>query len=339
MPTTPADRCKLPIAFWRSVAAMGIPPAALLRQARLPATLHLGEQNHISTAQYFALMSALAELTGDPALGIRMVEATDTSAHPPGSLAAFYARDYRDALMRIARFKRLCTPEILSLTEMGDMVAITIDWPHAPGPEPAITVDIAFATLVELGRRGSGRRIVPRGVELTRPGPVTPAHAAYFDGPIRTGAARDRLILDRADLDRPFPGHNPELLALLTPALAAALGELDAHASIADQVRMVLRRSLPSGRPDIGDVARQMGLSERTLQRRITGEGTSFRALLDDARADMGRTLLADPANGIDEVACLLGYQDTSSFYRAFREWEGVTPARWRERHAAPRLH
>jgi AraC-like DNA-binding protein len=338
MGATPADRCKLPTALWRSVEAMGIPPAALLRQARLPATLHLGEQGHVTTAQYFALMRALEDLTGDPALGIRMVEAADTAAHPPSSLAAFYARDYRDGLARLARFKRLCTPEILTLTETGDDAVVAIGWPHAGGPEPSITVDIAFATLVELGRRGSGQRIVPRRIELTRVGPPESVHAAYFGCPIRFGATRDLLVLDRADLDRPFPGHNPELLTMLTPALSAALGELDAHATIADQVRIVLRRSLPSGRPDIGDVARQMGLAERTLQRRITAAGSSFRALLDDARQDMGRALLADPANGIDEVACLLGYQDTSSFYRAFREWEGVTPARWREQHA-PRLH
>lgn len=331
MASGPADRCKLPAAFWRSVAAMDIPPAALLRQARLPATLHLGDQPYLTTAQYFAVMAALDDLVGVPALGVRMVEMTDTSGHPPGSLAAFYARDYRDAVSRIARFKRLCTPEELRMVEDGDTATVTIAWPHAPGPEPAITVDIAFATLVELGRRGTGRRIVPRRIELARPGPPTPAHGAYFACPIRCDADENRLILDRADLDRPFPGHNPELLAMLTPALGAALAELDAHATIADQVRMVVRRSLPSGRPEIGNVARQLGLSERTLQRRIVAEGTSYRHLLDDARAAMGRALLTDPANGIDEVACLLGYQDTRSFYRAFREWEGVTPARWRE--------
>ena len=76
-----------------------------------------------------------------------------------------------------------------------------------------------------------------------------------------------------------------------------------------------------------------LGMSERTLQRRITDEGTNFRDLLDGTRADMGRILLADPASEIDEVACLLGYQDTRSFSRAFRTWEGVTPALWQEKH------
>jgi AraC-like DNA-binding protein len=283
-------------------------------------------------------MSALDQLVAEPALGLRMVEATDTSGHPPASLAAFYAQDYRDAIARIARFKRLCTPEVLTMVEQGQTATVTVAWPHAHGTEPAITIDIAFATLVELGRRGTGQRIVPRRVELSRPGAPLDGHAAYFGCPINCDAPEDRLVLDRADLDRPFPGHNPELLAMLTPALGAALDELDAHATIVDQVKMVVRRSLPSGRPEIADIARQMGMSERTLQRRITAEGSSYRDLVDGARADMGRSLLADPANGIDEVACLLGYQDTRSFYRAFRVWEGMTPARWREGHVQ-RLH
>ncbi|TIT07718.1 MAG: helix-turn-helix domain-containing protein, partial [Mesorhizobium sp.] len=152
----------------------------------------------------------------------------------------------------------------------------------------------------------------------------------YFGCPVRYGAPRDLLVLRSTDLDRPFPGHNPELLEILTPALSAALGELSAQSSICEQVKSVLKRSLASGRPELSDIARELGMSERTLQRRITEQGTSFRELLVDARQELGRQLLSDPTADIDEVACLLGYQDASSFYRAFREWEGTTPNRWR---------
>jgi AraC-like DNA-binding protein len=325
------DKCKVPQAFWRAVEQFGIPPAALLRQARLPATLHLGGPALVTTAQYFALMQAVADLSGDPALGIRMVQSVDTAVHPPSSLAAFYARDYRDGLTRLARFKRLCTPEQLQIVEADGDCAISTEWPFATGAEPAISVDITFATLVELGRRATGRAIVPRRLDLTRTGPVSTVHAEYFSCPIRTGAPRDLLVLEASDLDRPFPGHNPEMLEMLTPALSAALGELEAQSSVAEQVKIVLKRSLASGQPGLSDVAKQLGMSDRTLQRRITEEGSTFRDLLSDARRDLGRHLLADPATDIDEVACLLGYQDTTSFYRAFREWEGMPPNRWRE--------
>ncbi|ACB93689.1 AraC family transcriptional regulator [Beijerinckia indica] len=326
------DRCKVPQAFWRAVEHIGVPPVALLRQARLPATLHLGGQAFVTTAQYFALMRGLEELSGDPALGLRMVREVDTAVHPPSSLAAFYARDYRDGLARLARFKRLCMPEQLQIVEAGGNCTISVDWPFATEAEPAISVDITFASLVELGRRATGKAIMPRRVEFARPGPASTAHADYFGCLIRTGT-HDLLVLDAADLDRPFPGHNPEMLEMLTPALSAALGELEAQSSVAEQVKIVLKRCLASGQPGLSDIARQLGMSDRTLQRRITEEGSTFRGLLAEARRDLGRRLLTDPATDIDEVACLLGYHDTTSFYRAFREWEGMPPNRWREMH------
>jgi len=332
MSAIPADRCKIPRAFWRAVERMGYPPAAVLRQARLPATLHLSEQAVVTTEQYFALWNAVEQLASDPALGIRLVLGADTAAHPPASLAAFYARDYRDGLMRLARFKRLCTPEQLHIAEAKDGVEVTSAWLHATRPEPAIATDVTFASLVELGRRGTGQPVNPRRVDLVRPDPGDGVHADYYRCTIGFGAGRNALVLDPLDLDRPFPGHNPELLAILTPALASALQELQAQSSVGAQVKMVLKRSLASGRPELADVAQDLGMSERTLQRRITEERTTFRELLVEARQELGRQLLSDPRTDIDEVACLLGYQDASSFYRAFRDWEGLTPGEWRER-------
>jgi AraC-like DNA-binding protein len=100
-------------------------------------------------------------------------------------------------------------------------------------------------------------------------------------------------------------------------------------------VKVVSKRSLASGRPDLADVARDLGLSERTLPRRITEEGKTFRYLFVEARRELSRRLLAEPTAEIEEVACLLGHQDTSSFHRAFRDWEGVTSNRWGELNAA----
>lgn len=327
----PGDKCKVPRAFWRAVERLGLPASAVLRQARLPATLHLNEQAFVTTAQYFALWKALEELYPAPAAGIRLVEAADTAINPPSILAAFHARSYRDGIARIARFKRLCSPELLHVEDVNGECAISSEWLYAKEPTPAVATDVGFAFLVELGRRGTGQHIAPLRVEFMRPNPKSDEHRDYFGCPIRYGASRDLLVMKSTDLDRPFPGHNPELLEILTPALAAALGELQAQSSTSEQVKIVLKRNLASGRPELGDVARELGMSERTLQRRITEEGTNFRELLVNARQELGRQLLSDPSADIDEIACLLGYHDASSFYRAFREWEGTTPNRWRE--------
>jgi AraC-like DNA-binding protein len=138
------------------------------------------------------------------------------------------------------------------------------------------------------------------------------------------------MIFHLDDLAAPFPGHSPEFLDLVTPGLAAAFAEIQDSDGIEERVKAVLKRSLASGRPEIAHVARELGMSERTLQRRITAEATTFRALLSDARRELSQQLLGDSALQIEEVTYLLGYQDTTSFYRAFRDWAGVSPGEWR---------
>ncbi len=335
MAVTQADKCNVPRAFWKAVERLDLRPETVLRQALLPTALYLPGQAPLRTKQYFALWAAIETLTGDGAVGLRMVAQTDTSAHPPSSFAAFFAKDYRDALLRTSRYKSLCAPEQMHLVEKGHECELTVEWLHAAEPEPPILTDVAFASLLELGRRGTGQHLTPHRVELTRPGPGSQAHMDFFGCPMHYDCSRNVLVLKTVDLGRPFPGHNPELLAILTPALASALGDLETCTSIGEQVKVVLKRKLASGRPDLADIARELGMSERTLQRRVTEEGETFRDLLNDARQELGRHLLADPSSAINEVAYLLGFQDTSSFHRAFRGWEGMTPNRWRELHAA----
>ena len=330
----PADRCRIPRAFWRAVEHLGLQPTAILRLARLPVTLHLRAQQLVTTADLFAIWSALEELANDPAIGIKLVGVSDAAGHQPLFQAACYAASYRDGIARIARFKRFASPEILHQEESNGRVEISREWLYAAEPEPPVSVDVSFGFLVALGRKGTAQRLTPFRVDLVRSAPATDAHRRFFDCPITFGAPRNALVLKSEDLDRPFPGHNPEILGILTPALKAALGDLGPDSTTSHQVKIVLKRMLASGRPEISNVARDLGTSERTLQRRITDDGTTFRDLLTDARRELCRQLLSDEALEVDEVACLLGYQDASSFYRAFREWEGETPSRWRTRNA-----
>lgn len=321
-----ADRCKLPQAFWRAAEDLGLPAPALLRQARLPATLHITPAAWLTTAQYFALWQAVETLSRDPAVGLHMSTATAMALHPPATMSAFFARDYRDGLHRLARFKRLCTPEELWLTEADSECRIALRWLFASGHEPDSTADMTFAAILELGRRGTGRPLRPLRIEMTRSGPVSATHHAYFDAPIRTGCPQNVIVLRAEDFDLPFAGHNPDLLAILDPSPT----EIVAHSSLSEQVKILIKRCIASGKPELGDIAREMGTSERTLQRRITEQGSSFRGLLERARQEMARHLLENGQHGIDEIAFLLGFQDISAFYRAFRSWEGVTPAQWR---------
>lgn len=333
-PTTariPPDKFKVLRISWRGMEVMGLSPALVLRKAGLPATLHLSQESLVTTAQYFALMRAAEELCAEPGAGLIAVLRNDPALLPPSNLAPHYARDYRDGLVRTARYKSLFGPKRLTILEDSGDWALSIDWFYATEGEPPMLTDITFAALMELGRRGTGVRIVPRRVELARPDDRSGVREDYFGCPILYDAPRSVLVIKGEDLDRPFRGHNPELLEMLSPALARALAELTAQSAISDQVKAVLKRLLPSGRPELRDVARELGMGERTLQRRIAEEGRTLRQLLSEARVELGRQLLLEPNVDLVEVAYLLGFEDSNSFYRAFRSWEGTTPARWRQ--------
>ncbi|MGH8788695.1 MAG: AraC family transcriptional regulator ligand-binding domain-containing protein [Cupriavidus necator] len=327
-----ADRIKIPAAFWAGLRALGLSAADLIRQARLPLAV-LTDQVAVTANEYFALWQAMHDLTGDAAIGIKLVTALPAGQLPPGLLAAYHARDYQDALQRVVRYKQLCAPERLRLSEEGDACLIALEWLYTGQTVPAALVDASMATLLELGRRGTGEALAARLVELARPNTDASVHEAYFGCRVRFGAQRNCLHLHRSDLGRAFAAYNAELLDLLTPALDEALAQRQRHHSFSDTVRWLVAHQLSGGRPDIPAVARELGVSERTLQRRLGGEGTSFQLLLTAVRRARARELLADPTLDIDEVAFLLGYADQNSFFRAFRLWEGETPSSWRAMH------
>jgi AraC-like DNA-binding protein len=162
--------------------------------------------------------------------------------------------------------------------------------------------------------------------------------SGYFKCPVKFGARRNVLVLHTADLDRPFLTHNGELPEMLDPELDKALKEQSAQRSISEQVKWILKRLLAGARPDISAVARELGLSDRTLQRRIDDDGTTFRKLLLEARQELPhlarqelpREYLNRQDIEVAEVAYLLDYEDSNSFYRAFRTWEGTTPSQLR---------
>ena len=329
MTTRLTNRIKIPAAFWAGLRVLGLNTADLLRLARLPLAGLTG-QAAVTTSQFFALWQALHDLTGDAAIGIKFAAALPAGQLPPSLLAAYHARDYRDALQRTARYKQLCAPERLWLSEEGDVCVATLEWLNTGQTEPVSLVDASMATLLELGRHGTGKAITARLVDLARPKTDVSAHEACFGCRVRFGAQRNRLHLHLSDLDRAFTAYNTELLDLLTPALDQALAERQRPHSFSDTVRWLVVHQLSGGRPDMPAVAQELGVSERTLQRRLGSEGTSFQLLLTAARRARAHELLGDSALDIDEVAFLLGYEDQNSFFRAFRLWEGETPSGWR---------
>jgi len=124
--------------------------------------------------------------------------------------------------------------------------------------------------------------------------------------------------------------HITPICRLVAPQLEAELTEQLATKTFTEQAKAILKHLLAGQRPAIEDLTRELHLSTRTLQRRLTENGISFQRLLDEARHELARHYLLHSSRELNETAYLLGYKDANSFYRAFHQWEGTSPGQWR---------
>ncbi|MCP3025373.1 AraC family transcriptional regulator [Halobacillus sp. A5] len=323
---------KFPTGFWTGLRQLGILPQEVARKAGLPLTI-INEPT-VTFSQYFSIWQAYSDIIGDTAKGIvKLTTGFETVHFPPTVLAAYHARDYRDALTRMARYKQLCPPESLLISEEGDECTIELGWLSAEQSGPSMLVGITLAFLLELGRRGTGQPLTAKSVEFSHLIGDAQSLEAYFGCHVQLGGNRNKLTLHRSDLHSSFVSYNAELLEILTPILDQSVDEQQLSHSIIGVVKWIIKRSLPGGRSNTQTVAAELGMSNRTLQRRLHEERTSFKHLLTQVRQELAREYLADLSLDIREVAFLLGYEDQNSFYRAFRLWEGDTPSNWRTEH------
>ena len=160
-----------------------------------------------------------------------------------------------------------------------------------------------------------------------------PAHADFVEHilecPVYYDEPLDQLQFDARLADAPMPGANPQLVEHLSRRLDKVLESIDRPDSISLATYRMIERSLADGGATIPLIARQMGMSDRTLRRRLAGEGETFRDLLAKVRRDVCEIYLNEPDRTMSEIAQLLGYSEHSAFIRAFRGWFGVTPTEY----------
>jgi AraC-like DNA-binding protein len=318
----------------RKLEELGVSPANVLRQAGLPTGLLDQDKILVSTDELFALYRGLAEATRDPAIGLKLGTEPRLERYDAVAVAAVSARSFRDALERLARYKQLTCPEELRIVERGDECRVQFRWLLAQETEPPLLVDLCFAWVVGIARRGTGGLVNPKRLELRRPPGNREVYEAHFGCRAQLGARQNTIVFATADLDRPFLTHNADLLATVAPQLESELSQALASKEIREQVKGVLKRLLAGQRPGIEDVARELRVSTRTLQRRLAEDGATFQRLMKEARRELARHYLLHSSLELNETAYLLGYEDAHSFFRAFQDWEGSSPGEWRARHA-----
>jgi AraC-like DNA-binding protein len=326
------DRFRITKAWAQRFAQEKIAVPMLLRRAGLPANLFEQEKIYVTTAEVFAIWRTVAEMSPDPGFGLKLGTELRFERSHPVSIAGVCSRTFGDALQRLARYKQLTCPEEIRVHRKAQETSVEFFFIEAREAQPDIMVDLGLSWILCVGRRGSDGEIKPLRLELTRPVKHRALLERHFGCRVRFKAARNALVFRSSDLDRPFVTQNEELLAIIGTHLDSELKAQNTSVNIGQQVKDALRRSLAGKRPTLRDLAQELGLSARTLQRRLTDAGITFQHLVEDTRRELARHYLKQRSVELNETAFLLGFEDANSFYRAFQVWEGTSPGQWRTR-------
>ena len=318
---------------WRLMLVdMGLNRQAVLRRADLSPGVLDGKGTRIPLDAFYRLCAAVTKEADDPELALRIGQVAAGELFDPAFFAAICSPDMNTAAQRLGEFKRLVGAFSLDVQVGPDTTTIGFRCKYRPDvPQTIGTGEIVF--LVAFARRATRHRICP--VHVVVPDDVianVAPYAAYFGCAVTNGGAPS-VTLAAEDARRPFLTHDEEMWNTFEPSLRRRMDDARENASARERVERALFELLPSGRARAQDVAREVGMSNRSLQRRLSEEGTTWLEILNGTRERLARHYLSSTDMGPAEVSFLLGFEDPNSLFRAFQRWTGTTPEAWRAAH------
>jgi AraC-like DNA-binding protein len=321
----------LPIA--KALRLQGIDPMQLMDEAGIDAASVINPDRRIPVANMRALWRLAGEASGDEAFGLLAAEQLQPATLQGLGLAVLASDSIYDALKRLVRFARVfSTGLVLELREGEELVELEILTDETlSGEHPDwLAYDFGMGLIVVLCRITLGEYFSPIDIRCRRPAPRDPDRfAALLGSRIHFDADCNCISFVKSDILQPLPTGNSELAKLNDEQTETYLATF-VGVTAARQVVSHIVEQLPDGPPSQKQIAAAMNVSNRTLQRKLKDEGTSFIDLLQDARLTLAKKYLAQPQRSIVEIAYLLGFSEPSTFSRAFKRWTGQAPADYR---------
>lgn len=304
----------------------------LMKHAGLESNSLADPDSRISLASMLKLWRAVIEGLNDPLLGLHIGASIKTIELGLVGYTTYYSRDLIGALRRFARYGKILSEAVqFKIAETNEQTILS--WQAHPSlvalRHPA---ECGVAIVVSIAREITETGLVPVSIDLPSPRPAAlTAYRSAFRCPVLFGRPVASVTFSRQQMTLPIRASDPTLVGYLDELAAKTIAPLSEHGeNTTSRVRRLLWSRLPGGRVDLHQVAGDMDVSERTLQRRLGKEGMSFSGVLDDLRRNLSRELLVDRKLAVSEVAFLLGYSEPSAFQRAFRRWHGVSPRGFR---------
>jgi AraC-like DNA-binding protein len=325
-----------------TAAARGVDARALAHAAGLPVALDPLPES-LAARDYIALLAAGAKLADDPHFGLHVGESVRLGTYSVYGLILLACANFAQALEQTQRYEQLAHDLGRSQLEIDAASCIACyTWSsHFPDASRHLAESV-FAGIRTFGSWLAGRPLAPLRLAFAHARDAD-ADAAEYERVLgmlpEFGADAHLACFDAALLAMPVPNADAGMYPVLQQHAERLLqernnareDERERHGIVA-QVRACVIRNLAHDRVRLASIASELGLSPRTLQRKLADSGASFQQVLDAARHALARDYLRQRGLSLVDIAFLLGYQEQSAFTHAFREWSGMNPGAWRER-------
>lgn len=311
----------------------GIDTAPILQHAGIdPATVQ-DPEGRVSRDQMKLFWQEAVAVSQDPAIGLHAGVRAPRGLYGLFDYIISYSPTVGDSLSRFGDYLPLINNWVTMRTEVqGDAVhAVTeVVWGAVPRP----SAEYIAAFLIERSRQIWNNDWAPELVrfEFAEPGPSEPRneHSHLLQCAVEFGASRTEFIISRDTWDQPVRTADPGLVDLLQHQATRLMSQLPSASVLVNDVRNEVRAAMAGGDQRIDEIARHLGMSGRTLQRHLADDGLSYAAIVDEVRLEAAKISLADLSMSLAQVAYFVGFEEQSSFSRAFKRWTGKSPKDYR---------
>ena len=323
---------RLLYALIEGLEPVGVGAHQLLRAADIDPRRLDDIDGRLDRAELDRAQSAALDLTRDEALGLHLGERVSNRPFDVIADLASHAPTLRDAFRSVTRFCRIVgeAPDTVVNEENG-IATLRHQFPRSNPRCDRMRAEFAMVGFLRMMRHFIRREGAIKSVYFEHPAPeYRPEYDRIFGGAEHFEHDFTGIEFDGELLDRTQHPQNGELFTVLESLAERKLSRLLRASDHVERMRDYLTSNALAERPQMEAVARSLGISVRSLRRRLDEEGVSYTSLLNEARATLAKRMLDDPGRSIYETAYAMGFSDPSAFHRAFKRWTGMTPTQYR---------
>lgn len=287
----------------------------------------------IADTDYYGLCERVAQAYGfGPSLSVHVGASMSCDDYGAFGLAWKSALSLRGSYDRAERYGRmLTTVSSYQLLRQDGRNYMTLNRAGERRLGLRLSNEQTLVAIAQISREVCQAHFRPDAVYFKHPPPSDiSAHESWFECPVQFGADRDALEVSDQLLETPNRLGDQSISGFFDNHLEAELAKLKGDAGLAQRVRIQVSSALSEGLPLISDVAQRLGMSGRSLQRRLSERGYAYQDIVDSARRELAERLLCNTQYSLAEVAFLTGFAEQSTFSRAFKRWKGQTPRSYR---------